>query len=364
MKKAYLAGIISILLLASCSDRNNETKPQRKDITELVFAPGILEASDQYNLTAQTDGYLVQADFKEGDSVKKHQIIGIIDNAQNRINSQSASQLYDIAYENTFSDAPALSEIKAKMEASEIKMKLDEQQLERFQRLFESKSISKIEYENAVLSLANSKAALKALQNELQKEKNKANQFEVQQKQAKKINKVLQQQNYLTAIHSGKIYSIHKKAGDYVRKGDIIATIGSPVAIYAKLYVDETNLSKLKQGQEVALQLNTEKDKTYKARISQILPAFDNVSRSFTVKAYFEKIPDMSFIGTQLEANIIIGTKKNALVIPSSYLNYGNTVILVEDEKNIIVKTGIVSSEWVEITGGLSADQIITTKEP
>lgn len=118
MKKAYLAGIISILLLASCSDRNNETKPQRKDITELVFAPGILEASDQYNLAAQTDGYLVQADFKEGDSVKKHQIIGIIDNAQNRINSQSASQLYDIAYENTFSDAPALSEIKAKMEAS------------------------------------------------------------------------------------------------------------------------------------------------------------------------------------------------------------------------------------------------------
>ena len=136
------------------------------------------------------------------------------------------------------------------------------------------------------------------------------------------------------------------------------------MAIYAKLYVDETNLSKLKQGQEVALQLNTEKDKTYKARISQILPAFDNVSRSFTVKAYFEKIPDMSFIGTQLEANIIIGTKKNALVIPSSYLNYGNTVILVEDEKNIIVKTGIVSSEWVEITGGLSAEQIITTKEP
>ena len=136
------------------------------------------------------------------------------------------------------------------------------------------------------------------------------------------------------------------------------------MAIYAKLYVDETNLSKLKQGQEVALQLNTEKDKTYKARISQILPAFDNVSRSFTVKAYFAKIPDMSFIGTQLEANIIIGTKKNALVIPSSYLNYGNTVILVEDEKNIIVKTGIVSSEWVEITGGLSAEQIITTKEP
>ena len=123
-------------------------------------------------------------------------------------------------------------------------------------------------------------------------------------------------------------------------------------------------MAKLKLGQEVAIRLNTEKEITYKAKLSQILPAFDNTSRSFIAKAYFETKPKLDIVGTQLEANIIIGTKKNALVIPSSYLNYGNTVILVEDEKNVIVKTGIVSSEWVEITGGLTAEQIITTKEP
>lgn len=363
MKKAYLAGLMLLFLLASCSEKKNKTKPLRKDITELVFAPGTLETADQYKLTAQTDGYLIQVNFTEGDAVKKNQTIAIIDNAQNTINSQSAAQLYDIAYENTHLKAPALSEIKAKMEASETKMKLDEQQESRYRRLLESKSISKIEYEDAFLSLANSKAVFKALQEEFQKEKSKAKQLEIQQNQTKKINKIVQQQNYLVAIHSGKIYSIQKKTGDYVKKGDVIATIGSPSTIYAKLHVDETNLSKLKQGQEVAIQLNTEKDKIYKAKISQLLPAFDTTSRSFIVKAEFEKIPDIYFIGTQLEANIIIGTKKNVLVIPSSYLNYRNTVILVEDEKNIIVKTGIISSEWVEITAGLDAEQAIMAKE-
>ena len=35
--------------------------------------------------------------------------------------------------------------------------------------------------------------------------------------------------------------------GDYVRKGDVIAVVGSPNVIYAKLNVDETNMSKLKK---------------------------------------------------------------------------------------------------------------------
>jgi len=367
MKKASLAGVIAVFLfMISCTDKKNETHPQRKDITEMVFAPGILEASDQYNLVAQTEGYLVKVKFKEGDNVEKDQLLAIIDNSKNVINSQSATQLYGIAYENTKSEAPALLEIKAKIEAAEAKIELDEQQAERYRRLFESKSVSKIEYENILFSLTNSKASLKTLQEEFQKEKIKAKQFEIQQKQASEINKVLKQQNYLTAIQSGKIYSMLKKAGDYVKIGDVIATIASPDAIYAKLLVDEINMAKLKLGQEVAISLNTEKETTYKAKLSQILPAFDNTSRSFIAKAYFyfETKPKLDIVGTQLEANIIIGTKKNALVIPSSYLNYGNTVILVEDEKNIIVKTGIVSSEWVEITGGLSVEQIITTKEP
>lgn len=365
MKKASLAGVIAVFLfMTSCSDKKNETHPQLKDITEMVFAPGILEASDQYDLVAQTEGYLVNVKFKEGDNVEKDQLLAIIDNSKNVINSQNATQLYGIAYENTTSEAPALLEIKAKIEAAEAKIELDEQQAERYRRLFESKSVSKMEYENILFSLTNSKASLKTLQEEFQKEKIKAKQLEIQQKQASEINKVLKQQNYLTAIQSGKIYSMLKKAGDYVKIGDVIATIASPDAIYAKLLVDEINMSKLKLGQEVAISLNTEKETTYKAKLSQILPAFDNTSRSFIAKAYFETKPKIDILGTQLEANIIIGTKKNALVIPSSYLNYGNTVILVEDEKNIILKTGIVSSEWVEITGGLSVEQIITTKEP
>jgi hypothetical protein len=49
-----------IFVLVSCSEKKNETKPQRKNITEMVFASGMLEADNQYNLSAQIDGYFVK----------------------------------------------------------------------------------------------------------------------------------------------------------------------------------------------------------------------------------------------------------------------------------------------------------------
>jgi len=39
-------------------EKTEETTPIRKDVTETVFASGVLEANNTYSLTAQTDGYL------------------------------------------------------------------------------------------------------------------------------------------------------------------------------------------------------------------------------------------------------------------------------------------------------------------
>lgn len=362
--KILLASIIGVLFLVSCSEKKNEIKPQRKNITEMVFASGMLEADNQYNLSAQTDGYLVKMNFEEGVFVNKGKVIAVIDNDQNRINAESANELNDIAQENTLSSAPALLEIKASIEAATAKVVYCEQQFERYKRLYESEVVSRLDFENAQLNLSNSQANLKIAKEQYLKQKISAKQEAVVQQNTRKINNVIKNQNLLIAIKSGKVYEKRKQLGDYVRKGDVIAVVGSPNVIYAKLNVDETNMSKLKNGQTVMIKLNTNKDKVYKASIKQILPAFEETSRSFIIKAYFDEKLDFNITGTQLEANILIGTKKNALVIPLAYLSYGNKVMLNENAKMITVKTGIISSEWVEIISGLDVGQTIIKEDP
>jgi RND family efflux transporter MFP subunit len=360
MKHNYLIVMVaSLLILSSCSSETNETQPSHKDITDLVFASGMLDADDQYNLTAQTDGYLIEMNFSEGTLVKKGQVLAVIDNVQNVINAKSASRLHVIARENTLSSAPALLQIKANMQGAAAKLKVDLQQVERYKRLYENNSVSKTEYENAQLNLTNAHATLNALQEQYQNQKVKALEQEVTQRYSSDVNKVIGQQNHLKALYAGKIFIKQKQLGDYVSKGEVIATVGNPTLIYARLNVDEANLSKLKKGQTIWVKLNTNKNKVYEAVLQQILPAFDQSSRSFLVKAYFKEQPDLDIIGTQLEANIVTGIKKNALVIPALYLGYGNTVTIKEGTKLVPVQPGIISTDWVEIIGGLKENETI-----
>jgi multidrug efflux pump subunit AcrA (membrane-fusion protein) len=355
--------IIIAVLAVSCGKATKETTPQRKDLTEMVFASGVLEAEDQYNLTAQTDGYLVKLNFKEGDAVTAGQLLAVIDNNQNIINSQSAAELHNIAESNTRATAPALLQIEANIEAARAKYKQDQQQADRYKRLYDEKSVSKLEYENAQLTAVNSKASMDALQQQYSNQQLIARQQEITQRSASNVNQVMREQNQVKAINTGKIYEKKKQLGDYVKKGDVIAVIGNPDIIYAKLNVDETNMSKIKIGQETAIRLNTNRDKVYKANVHIILPAFDVVTQSFLVKAYFNDSLDFRITGTQLEANVIVGESKHALVIPRSYLGYGNMVLLKKDKKQVAIKTGVVSDEWVEVLSGLTEQDVIISDD-
>jgi multidrug efflux pump subunit AcrA (membrane-fusion protein) len=155
------------------------------------------------------------------------------------------------------------------------------------------------------------------------------------------------------------IYQKLKQVGDYVRKGDAIAVIGSAKLIYAKLNVDEANMAKLKPGQPTVIQLNTDKSKRYMATVRDILPAFDAASQSFIVRVYFKDPLNFKATGTQLEANIVIRTRKNVLVIPTNYLDYGNKVTLKETHQQVVIKPGVISDQWTEILGGLTEQDIL-----
>ena len=72
----------------------------------------------------------------------------------------------------------------------------------------------------------------------------------------------------------------------------------------------------------------------------------------------------MKYHGTQLEANILIGEKKNALLVPRNYVGFGNKVNIKGKDENVIIKTGIVSTEYVEVLDGVTKDDILLPLKP
>lgn len=361
MKK--FATLTLVLLFLSCG-KNEEVKPIREDIQELVFASGQLEWDDSYNLIAQTDGVLEKVVFEVGQSVSKGMVIASIDNKVNEVNAESAQEQLVISNQNVTANAPALLQLEQNIQFAQSKYLQDKKQAERYERLQQNNIGSKVEYENAQLAAKNSLANLKAFQKQYDVLKQQAQQQLIASRAQLKSNKVLQGYNSVVVAESGTVVKKFKNQGDYVKKGDVIATIGNQQKVEAVLNVDENSIGKVKLGQTVYVKLNTEKSKVYNGKVTEILSAFDVQSQSFICKVTFNEPLAQSLFGTQLEANILVAEKKNALLIPRNYMGFGNKVNVKGKDENVILKIGIISTDYVEVLDGLSETDVLLPLKP
>lgn len=355
--------LLTLSTLVSCGTKE-EGKPVVQDIKELVFASGELEWDNSYNLTAQTDGILVNATFDIGNKVTENQIIASIDNKTNENNTASAKDLVVISKENLTDKAPALQQLQQNIKFAESKYQQDKTQAERYKRLYDSQSIAKVEYENMQLAAENSLSQLNALKKQYQQVLQQSKQNYINTENQLKNNQVVLGYNKLVVPQKGTIIKKLKFSGDYLKKGDVIAVIADENKVEGVLNVDENSIGKVKIGQTVFVQLNTNKNEVYNAKISEILAAFDEQTQSFICKVIFDKPLNTSLYGTQLEANILVGEKKNALLIPRNFLGFGNKVMVKGKDEAVIVKTGIVSTEYVEILDGITKEDVLLPLKP
>lgn len=363
MKTKLLIIVILFITLQSCGSKE-EMQPIIKDIKELVFASGTMEWDDAYQLTAQTDGVLTEANFEVGDKVNAGKIIAVINNPSNQINTNSAKEQLKIANENLTEKSPAIQQLEQNIYYAENKYAHDQLQAERYERLYQKQSVAKIELENMQLAAKNSLAQLNALKKQKKELLQRAKSQQISNENQVQNSKIIEQYNQLVIPQSGTIINKLKSTGDYVRKGEVLATIADNRKQEVVLNVDENSIGKVKLGQLVYIRFNTDKDKVYEGKVSEIVAAFDEKTQSFVVKVLMAETLPNSIYGTQLEANILIGEKKNALLIPRNYLGFGNKVKIKGTDTPIIVKTGIISTEYVEILEGINTDDILEHLKP
>lgn len=353
--KLKIITFAAVLVLTACS-KEPETKPLVQDIKELVFASGQIEWKDSYNLVAQTDGILETLKLEVGDNLQAGQGLGQIQNPSNTENVLTAEQQLALAKQNS---QPVEQQIRQNIAVAEQKYQQDKRQADRYRRLYDKQSVSKLEYESMQLAEDNSLSQLNGLKDQLQSVQVQNRQAVTSAQNQKANTRILQAYNQLKASEKGKVIKKLKNQGDFVRRGDVIATIANQQNTEVVLNVDESSIAKVKVGQPVFVQLNTQKGTILNAKITEILTAFDETTQSFICKAKFEDSLLEPLYGTQLEANILTGEKKNALLVPRSLVGYGNVVRVKGKEESVMLQTGIVSTDFVEVLAGITKDDIL-----
>lgn len=351
-----LAGFGLLVGLVGCRSTDQETRLLRKDITETIFASGELDVDQAYFLVAQVEGVLKDTRFQEGSSVQAGEVLAVIDNRINQLAEQNAQEQYALARQTV---GPSLKQLAAQWTAAKQKASFDSLQAVRYRRLLASEAVPRLEAERAELTYAASQKAQESLQEQYQTLRIQADQQVVGQRNQAQVNRVLREYNQVVAPEKGKVLQKFKQKGDYVRKGDVLARIGSPEQLYARLSVDEASIAQVTLGQTVQIRLNTHPDTLWTGEVMEILPTFDAARQSYTVKARLRQAPSSLLVGTQLEANVVVRHRSQVRVIPRVYLGYGQTVWKKGDDSPSTIQTGFISDQWVEVKAGLDSSDVL-----
>jgi multidrug efflux pump subunit AcrA (membrane-fusion protein) len=357
--------LLLIMSSAGCKPKYEEAMPKPGPVTEAVFASGIIEPKDAYTVTSLSDGFIVRSYVAENDLVHDKQVLFQLDNRQQNTQVQIARTNEEFARTNAGGNSPTLLQIQAQIDAARVKARTDSITLGRLQRLLATNSASRQDLDNAALNYQSSVSSYRALLENHKATEDKARQDYANSRAQLQNAQAGNQYFLLEAIGPGKVYQVFKKQGDLVRRGDQVAQLGNPDSIVITLDVDEGSISKVQLGQQALVELNTDKNKTYEARITKIYPHFHEASQSYKVEARFLKEMPGLISGTQLQANVITNKKDNALLIPHVYLLPGDKVLVKHDKKadTVSITTGIVSDEWIEVLTGLTAnDKILKLK--
>lgn len=356
-------GILTVL--AGCNRKEEGTKPAYKDLTEAVYASGSIYPRNEYKVLANADGTLQRQLVSEGDSVKRNQLLFVLEDITQGAREQAAASLYRQSRANLGSNSPVLAELEAQVRTAQSRLANDSVNYVRYRDLYGQNATSKAELERVQLAYQTSRNDYAARRSALQRTRN---QLAVDLESSKSQYVASGQEQGNTRVRSfvdGKVYEISKEPGEVVRRNDQLALIGSGQAVYVQLAVDETDFGKIRVGQEVVVKADVYPDKMFRARVRKIYPKLNRVDQSFRVDADFVGEQPDAYYGLTVEANVIVSQNHRVLTIPKSYVVGADSVWVQTDsgKQKIKIVKGAENFDLVQVKSGLNEQSIVVNPE-
>ena len=353
-----LVSFLSILLINCSKKESQEIQPTISDITESVYASGVIKAKDQYIVYPTVSGILKKTKVAVGQKISKGQLLFELDSDKADLNTQNALLAYELSKKDSRYIQDKIAELELKVLAAKDKLLLDESIYHRNQKALQYEGISQVDVERVAQTYKSSKSNFEMAQKQLAQFKSQLQNDQSKNAINLKISQKSQSDFAVKSEFDGQLFDLPVKEGTLVTTQTPIATIGKSNAFILELDVDENDMVRVVLGQNIVVTMDSYKGTVFDAVVSKIYPIMDERSRTFKIEAQFIKAPPKLYPNLTAEANIVIQTKKKAITIPKEYLIEGTYVLVNKDEKRK-VKVGLGDYKKVEILEGLQANETL-----
>lgn len=318
-------------------------------------APGTVRARTASTLASKVMGFVREVRAQPGDTVTAGQVLVVIDSRDLESGLEQARAAEQEARSGIAEADNAVAAAKAQLSLAQITFK-------RMEDLFQKKSISHQEYDEARARLQTAEAAHQmALSRRAQLDAKIA-----QARQAVETASVLRSYAEIRAPFAGIVTEKRVEQGQMATPGTPLLTIEQAGGYRLEAPVEESMLGHVRRGQAVEVLIDAS-GQTLKGRIDEIVPAIDPSSRAFTVKA---SIPSGPGIRSGLFGRLRIARGSHpALVVPSdAIIKRGElqSVLVAEGgvARSRMITSGLVRDGLVEVLSGLQAGEKIIHPRP
>jgi HlyD family secretion protein len=277
----------AVFLQIGCGGGNGNNK---------IEASGTIEATN-VTVSAKVTGQVQKLYFNEGDKVNEGDTLITIDHDLNAIQLQeseaaveSAKAQLDLLIQGARTEdikqaEDALTQAKANYNYAELTK-------ERNEKLYAANSITKQQWDDIAAKYDVANAQLNSANENLKKMKKLSRPEEIEEAKAN-LDKQIAASNllrknitdsYVIAPISGFVVKKFVEAGESVTQLSSLVMISDLNYVDLEIYVNETELGKVKLGQQADVTVDSYKDKTYTGKVTYISPDAEFTPKNIETK--------------------------------------------------------------------------------
>lgn len=308
-----IVGVVVVGGLAGASIANNArgkvegvqmARVRREDVTSQVRAPGKIEPRTQVKVSADIMGKIVHLYVKEGDRVKKDQLMLQLDDTQYRSATAQARA--------------ALAAAQARLREAQSALRVSDSNFGRQRQLYDQKLLSMAEWEQAQNAHEGARVAVATAQEDA------ARASAALDAAADNLRKCR-----FLAPFDGVVSALNVEAGENVIPGTM-NNIGTEILVVSDLSrmlvradVDETDVVDMRLAQKTKIAVDAFPDTTFPGTVSEIgntakrsITSSVDGQTNFEVKVVFDQnVPEVR-PGMTADVEIETGTHPRTLVVP------------------------------------------------
>jgi HlyD family secretion protein len=356
---AAAALLLAYIFLYPQGEQTKEAaKVEKKRYIKSVYASGYVDSVNKVQIKPEVSGYIDRIYVKEGDKVKKGEVIASIKNDKLKEQLREVSAKRELIEGRMKEDSPFLKALKDEIAIWKMNTEIERRNFERRESLYAKGIISKEDYDKSKQGLEVTEKtlakSLEALNDQLASLRSELDSLTASEQAVVRE----MEKHEIKSPVDGEVLRKFAEEGDYVNsvlKDDILFSLGNPGTLETVLSVDEEYIPLIKPGDKVLITTDAYPGKVFEGSIRVIERESDKVSRTVKVKADTAYPPDIP-VGITVEANIVVTDREGLFISKEAYKNGYIEVVKDGKKVRVPVEAGVEEDGFLEIKEGTAGD--------